>query len=264
MKAKEVMVVKCGGSIINKLTPNFFKSLQELKNNGYDVVLVHGGGPDIQHVLTALNIQSEFVNGMRKTSKEVLQVVQMVLSGKVNKNLVMMLQKERIPSVGLSGCDGNLLEAKAIDVTSFGYVGEVTKVNQSLLKSLLDGGYMPVISSLGIDPNGDCLNINADLAAGAVAQALHAKQLLFVTDVPGILNNDTLIQNTTPDEINDLIDEGIISGGMIPKVKAALSALSETLHQVHIISGTESFVTDDGDVKGTSITNNQMNGVMNL
>jgi acetylglutamate kinase len=253
MGNQETIVVKCGGSVMSQLNDSFFQSLSRLAEQGYRVVVVHGGGPDIEGILKQLNIQSEFVNGLRKTSAEVLDVVKMVLAGKVNKQLVMSLQACGLNSVGLSGCDGMLLETEAINYEELGYVGEVVNVNDELLRHLMEKEYVPVISSIGSNKEGESFNINADLAAGAVAQALGAKQLLFVTDVQGIIKEGELLDEVTPAYIEQLINDGVIYGGMIPKVKSAIKALSSSLPKVQIVSGKSSFMNANGEWIGTTI-----------
>ncbi|WP_078408648.1 acetylglutamate kinase [Priestia abyssalis] len=253
MGNQETIVVKCGGSVMSQLNDSFFQSLSRLAEQGYRLVIVHGGGPDIEGILKQLNIQSEFVNGLRKTSAEVLDVVKMVLAGKVNKQLVMSLQACGLNSVGLSGCDGMLLETEAINYEELGYVGEVVNVNDELLHHLMEKEYVPVISSIGANQEGESFNINADLAAGAVAQALGAKQLLFVTDVQGIIKDGELLDEVTPVYIEQLIKDGVIYGGMIPKVKSAIKALSSSLPKVQIVSGKSSFMNENGEWIGTTI-----------
>ncbi|GAB1772843.1 acetylglutamate kinase [Priestia megaterium] len=253
MSSEKIVVVKCGGSIINQLTSAFFESIQQLKVSGYQIIVVHGGGPDIQDTLTKLHIETEFVDGLRKTSKEALEVVTMVLAGKVNKHLVKELQKANLKAVGLSGIDGSLLKAEAIDVGRLGYVGEVKGVNDTLLKQLTDSQYIPVISSIGADEEGNSYNINADVAAGAVAQAVNAEKLMFVTDVKGVLKDGALLPELTKSEIDALIEEKVIYGGMIPKVTSAVNALSPLLEEVHIISGTDGFLDKEGKLIGTAI-----------
>ncbi|KML24942.1 MULTISPECIES: acetylglutamate kinase [Priestia] len=253
MSSEKIVVVKCGGSIINQLTSAFFESIQQLKASGYQIIVVHGGGPDIQDTLTKLHIETEFVDGLRKTSKEALEVVTMVLAGKVNKHLVKELQKANLKAVGLSGIDGSLLKAEAIDVERLGYVGEVKGVNDTLLKQLTDSQYIPVISSIGADEEGNSYNINADVAAGAVAQAVNAEKLMFVTDVKGVLKDGALLPELTKPEIDALIEEKVIYGGMIPKVTSAVNALSPLLEEIHIISGTDGFLDKEGKLIGTAI-----------
>ncbi|WP_453990477.1 acetylglutamate kinase [Bacillus nitroreducens] len=250
----ETIVIKCGGSILSELSEAFFNSIKELKESGYKVVVVHGGGPEIGHTLTSLNIESEFVNGLRKTTKEVLDVVEMVLSGKVNKKVVMELEKAGIPSLGLSGCDAKLIQAKPVDLENLGYVGEVEQVNVSFLENLLTQDYVPVISPLGMDEEFTKYNINADTAAASVAIALKAKHLLFVTDVDGIKKDGEVLPSLSTDSVLSLIEEGTIYGGMIPKVKAALSALNDGgLNEIIIINGKGSLLSIDGTLKGTKI-----------
>ncbi|MFT4412526.1 acetylglutamate kinase [Fredinandcohnia humi] len=248
------IVIKCGGSILAELSDSFFHSIRELKQNGYKIVIVHGGGPEIGQMLATLDIRSEFVNGLRKTTPEVLEVAEMVLSGTVNKKLVSLLQKAGIQAVGLSGSDALLLQATPIDLESLGYVGEVKNVNISFLTQLLALDYVPVLSPIGIDEELTKYNINADIAAASVAVALHANHLLFVTDVPGILKNGELLPELSTNTVVDLIGEGTIYGGMIPKVNAALSALEfGSLQEITIISGKDSLVALDGSIKGTKI-----------
>ncbi|MED4235965.1 acetylglutamate kinase [Priestia megaterium] len=253
MSSEKIVVVKCGGSIVNQLTSAFFESIQQLKASGYQIIVVHGGGPDIQDTLTKLHIETEFVDGLRKTSKEALEVVTMVLAGKVNKQLVKELQKANLRAVGLSGIDGLLLQAEAIDVERLGYVGEVKGVNDTLLKQLTDSQYIPVVSSIGADEEGNSYNINADVAAGAVAKAVNAEKLMFVTDVKGVLKDGALLPELTKSEIDALIEEKVIYGGMIPKVTSAVNALSPLLEEVHIISGTDGFLDKEGKLIGTAI-----------
>lgn len=250
----DTIVIKCGGSILSKLSDSFFTSIKELKNNGYKVVIVHGGGPEIGQMLASLSIESEFVNGLRKTTPEVLDVAEMKLSGTVNKKLVTLLVKTGIQAVGLSGCDASLLQVKPIDLESLGYVGEVTKVNTQFLQQMLELDYVPVISPIGIDENFSKFNINADTAAASVAIELEAKHLLFVTDVDGIMKNGEVLPALSTTTVRDLIEEGTIYGGMIPKVKAALAALETgSLHEITIINGKDSLVAMDGSLKGTKI-----------
>jgi acetylglutamate kinase len=249
---EETIVIKCGGSVLNELSPAFFKSVQDLHEQGKNVIIVHGGGPEIGHMLKRLNVSSEFVNGLRKTTEEVLEVVEMILAGKVNKQLVSLLQQRHLPGVGFSGIDARLLEAAPIDIEKLGYVGTVIRINTSFLTDLLRSRCIPVIAPIGFGRNGQRYNINADTAAGAIAQAMHAKQLIFVTDVPGILEGGTLVEDATVEKIEAMINSGVISGGMIPKVKAAMAALSDSLREVMIVSGKRPFYAK-GKMYGTSI-----------
>jgi acetylglutamate kinase len=252
-KMADTVVIKCGGSVLSELSEAFFHSLKEMKSRGMNIVIVHGGGPEIGQMLKQLNIKSEFVNGLRKTTNEVLEVVEMILAGKVNKQLVSLLQKKGLKAIGLSGIDANLIEAKPMDVEHLGYVGEVTHVNHSLLQQLAASEYIPVIAPIGFDQTGQKYNINADTAAGAVAMALEAKHLLFVTDVPGILRNGTLVEHATVEMILEMIDEGTIYGGMIPKVKAAMESIAGSLREVIIVSGKLPFFSANGEICGTKV-----------
>ncbi|ALA71085.1 acetylglutamate kinase [Geobacillus stearothermophilus 10] len=256
----KTVVIKCGGSVLDELSPAFFASVNMMREQGMDVVIVHGGGPEIGQMLKKLAVPSEFVNGLRKTTKDVLAVVEMVLSGKVNKQLVAMLRQHGLPAVGVSGVDGGLLEAEPIDLAKLGYVGRVKTVRSQLLRTLLEAGYIPVVSPLGIDQNGQTYNINADTAAGAVAAAIGASQLAFVTNVPGILRDGALVAEATAETIERLIEDGVITGGMIPKVQAALSALSDALPEVMIVSGKTTFY-QNGTWYGTTIRKENEVGV---
>lgn len=252
---EELIVIKCGGSTVESLSDEFFKGIKALQQLGKKPVIVHGGGPLIKKMLTELHIQSEMVNGLRKTTPEVMTVVEMVLSGSVNKELVRKLQKQGVYALGVTGCDGLLLQAKAKDLPVLGLVGEIVKVNDTFLHDIIGLGAVPVISPIaaGIDGE-DCYNINADTAASAVANALGAKQILFVTDVPGILKNNQLLTEVTPTELLHFIHDGTITGGMIPKVQAAMESLQGEAEEIMIVSGHANIV-GDGHIIGTKIKN---------
>jgi acetylglutamate kinase len=249
---RDIVVVKCGGSILEKLSDMFFTGLQELHKK-YDLVIVHGGGPEIDSMLKLLEIPVQKQNGLRVTTKEVLDVVQMKLCGTVNKNMVARCSKAGLSAIGLAGCDGQLLQAKSI-AQELGYVGEVAGVNEVLIKNLLSQQLIPVISPVGIDADGQLYNINGETAAAAVASALQAKHLLFVTDVPGVLYNGELICEADEAYLLNLIADGVIIGGMIPKVEAALSSLQGEVEQVVIVDGTHGFIDEYGNITGTTIT----------
>ncbi|WP_338781041.1 acetylglutamate kinase [Metabacillus sp. FJAT-52054] len=253
---RPVVVIKCGGSIISELSDSFFSSIHSLKNSGWNVVLVHGGGPDITNTLKQMKIQTEFKNGQRKTTKEVLHVVQMTLAGKLNKQLAGECQRRGLSAVGLSGQDAGLLTARILDEELLGLVGGIEKVNTDVLELLLNQNYIPVIAPLGVTEAFETLNVNADTAAAAIAQALNADKLLFVTDVDGILNKGELICETDPAEIEGCIKSGIISGGMIPKAEAAVNSLSGTLKEVMIVNGKKAFLKDN-EFFGTKICPNK-------
>lgn len=250
---KDIVVIKCGGSTISELSDTFFKSVIQMKKDGKYPIIVHGGGPMINQLLQKLEIKSEFVDGLRKTTEDVLETAEMVLCGKVNKQLVTNIQLAGGLAVGLSGCDGKLIEVEPINEGMLGYVGEPTSININLLNALLDQEMIPVIAPIGINQFGAHYNVNADSAAGAIARALQAEQLVFVTDVDGILKNGECLQAVTEDDIEMLIIDGTIYGGMIPKVKAALATLSD-VESVMIMNGKNTTVKEDGSVKGTVIT----------
>lgn len=251
---KKVIVFKCGGSTLDELSDEFFENIQFLQAAGMQAVIVHGGGPAIQQMLDKLTIESEFVDGLRKTTEEMMNVVEMVLVGNVNPSLTRRVNDLGLNALGLSGSDVTMLEAKPINQEKYGLVGEVTNVNTSCLKQLLDTGIVPIISPIAIGKDGKRYNINADTAAGAIASALQAKQLVFVTDVPGILQDDQLLETVKTSEVEELISEGTIYGGMIPKVKAALDGIRGNVNEVMIVNGKKSELKNNTTLKGTTIT----------
>ena len=204
------------------------------------VVLVHGGGPEITELLGKIGKKSEFVNGLRVTDRETVDVVQMVLAGKVNKSLVNLLEMKGGKAMGISGMDGRLIEAKMRNA-SLGYVGSITNVNIEPVTDLLEKGYIPVVSTLGCDRDGNTYNINGDTAAAFIAGALGAERLIMMTDIAGILrdrdNADTLIPLITVDEAVELFRQGVISGGMIPKVDCCIDAINRGVKKVIIMDG---------------------------
>ncbi|WP_434164668.1 acetylglutamate kinase [Bacillus thuringiensis] len=247
----DYIVVKCGGSMLNQLNNVFFECIKKLQQK-YKVVIVHGGGPEIDAKLEASNIEVEKKDGLRVTPKEVMDVVQMVLCGSTNKKLVMNLQKHHLLAVGLSGCDGKLLQVQPIS-EEIGYVGEVSYVETALLKGLINMGYIPVIAPIGGNGN-EIYNINADNAAAGIAAALGAKELIFITDVDGILHEGNLVKETDESEIATFIETGVITGGMIPKVQAALTSLKMGVQKISIVNGTKDFTEVTGECIGTTIT----------
>lgn len=250
---KKVIVFKCGGSTLDDLSDEFFENIQFLQAAGMQPVIVHGGGPAIQHMLDQLNITSEFVDGLRKTTEEMMEIVEMVLVGNVNPQLTRRVNQFGLDAVGLSGSDLLLLEANPIHKEKYGLVGEVTNVNTKKLQQILDTGVIPIISPIAIGKDGKRYNVNADTAAGAVASALRAEQLVFVTDVPGILQDGTLLETVKTSEIDQLIENGTIYGGMIPKVNAALDGIHGNVKEVMIVNGKESELKDKTTLKGTTI-----------
>lgn len=234
-------VMKCGGSTLAELPDLFYRDLQKLQSEGVIPVIVHGGGPAISETLAKLNIETEFVNGLRKTNEAVLDVVEMVLSGKINKEIVRKIQQNGAKALGLSGVDGLLIQAEPVaNAEEIGFVGEVTRVNAELIQSIVDLGFIPVIAPLGVDLHGQRYNINADTAAGAVASHLDVEQMIVVTDVPGIMNGDKrILSEVTVDEIDEMIRSGEIYGGMIPKVRAAVQCIQGRVKRVVIVDGKE-------------------------
>jgi len=207
---------------------------------GVKVVLVHGGGPEINDLMNKLGKKAEFVNGLRVTDKETVDIVQMVLAGKVNKTLVKLIEKHGGKAMGISGMDGSLIEAK-IKNQQLGYVGEITNINIQPVFDLLEKGYIPVISTLGCDKDGNTYNINGDTAAARIAGALNAERLIMMTDIAGVLKDKddptTLIPKITVKEASKLFDEGVISGGMIPKVDCCIDAINHGVKKVIIMDG---------------------------
>jgi acetylglutamate kinase len=247
----ETVVIKYGGNamIDESLKQAFALNIVLLKYVGVNPVVVHGGGPQIGRMLQQLNIPTNFREGLRVTDDATMDVVEMVLVGKVNKQIVNLLNLSGAKAVGLSGKDGQLIrarqmemviskEAQAPEIIDLGKVGEVTGVETKLLHSLQRDGFIPVIAPVGVDENGETYNINADLVAGAVAGALGAKRLLLLTDVPGILDKDgRLISSLDTARTMQLFEDGTLKGGMLPKVKCCLEALEDGVEKAMIIDG---------------------------
>lgn len=244
-------VIKYGGHAMSdeRLKESFALDVIMLKSLGINTVIVHGGGPQINETLKRYGIVSEFVRGMRVTDSETMSVVEMVLVGQVNKEVVGYLNQHGGKAVGLCGKDGNLLLSKKLlqDATSdngtveqidIGYVGDVVKVNTDLIKTLEQGGYLPVIAPVGVGLAGESYNINADVVAGRVAAALNAEKLILLTDTPGVLDKDKkLIQKISVAQMHGLIEDESITGGMIPKVVCCAEALNDGVKKAHIIDG---------------------------
>ncbi|CAH0226000.1 Acetylglutamate kinase [Peribacillus sp. Bi96] len=245
-----ILVIKCGGSIINELTESFFNSVKELQKGGCQIVFVHGGGPDINSMLEKYEIEPVFENGLRKTTTEVMEIVELMLAGKSNRSLVHKLEAHGIKSVGLNGSDGGILIGEYIDEQKLGAVGEIQQVDTELIGMLFEKGYCPVLTPIATTEEGTKLNVNADMAAGSVAKALSADMCLFVTDVKGVLKNERIIEKLTETETKDLIMDGSIHGGMIPKVTTALSVLNKGVEEVMIVSGKDPFY-EGGQFIGT-------------
>ena len=238
----KIVVVKYGGNamINEELKYSVMSDIILLSLIGVKVVLVHGGGPEITDMLKKTGKESRFLGGLRVTDKETVEIVQMVLAGKVNKDLVNLIGTLGGRAVGLSGIDGQMLLASAKD-PELGFVGEIEKVNVQPITELLDGGYIPVVSTVACDKHGNTYNVNADTAAAKIAGELNAESLISLTDIAGILRdkNDasTLIPRISLEEADELIHDGIISDGMIPKVECCTNAIKWGVHRVFIIDG---------------------------
>ena len=238
----KTVVVKYGGNAM--INPDLKQQVMDdivlLWLIGVKVVLVHGGGPEISSMMDKLGKKPEFVDGLRVTDKETVDIVQMVLAGKVNKTLVTLLEHRGGKAIGLCGMDGNLIQAKMKN-PKLGYVGEVTKINIQSVSDLLEKGYIPVISTLGCDEDGNAYNINADTAAAHIAGALGAERFILMTDIAGILKDkddpSTLIPEISLSEADKLFDSGVISAGMIPKVQCCVTAIKAGVKNVVIMDG---------------------------
>lgn len=248
-------VMKCGGSTLAALPDAFFGELRELQSHGIKPVIVHGGGPAISETLTKLGIETEFVNGLRKTSDDVLDVVEMVLAGRINKEIVRKIETNGARALGLSGVDGKLIVAEPVpNADEIGFVGNVTDVNAAIIEGIMGMAYIPVIAPIGIDAKGQRYNINADTAAGAVASHLGVERMIVVTDVPGILKTvdgeKKVLPTVTVEEIEEMIASGEIYGGMIPKVRAAVQCIQGRVREVVIVSGSEAGVLTKAVTEG--------------
>ena len=238
----KIVVIKYGGNamINEQLKQQVMEDIALLWLIGVKVVLVHGGGPEISETMKRLGKQAQFVNGLRVTDKETVDIVQMVLAGKVNKTLVNLLQMKGGHAVGLSGIDGGIIEATMKD-EALGYVGKITRIRTQPITDLLEKNYIPVISTVASDRQGNTYNINGDTAAAYIAGALNAERLIMMTDIAGILRDkddpDTLIPALTVTEAKKLFDEGVISGGMIPKVDCCIEAIGKGVKHVVIMDG---------------------------
>ncbi|MGX8699261.1 MAG: acetylglutamate kinase, partial [bacterium] len=258
-----IVVIKYGGNamISPELRQQVMEDMVLLWLVGVKVVLVHGGGPEISELMSRLGKKPEFVNGLRVTDRETVDIVQMVLAGKVNKTLVNLIEMHGGKAMGISGMDGRLIEAKMRD-PALGYVGSITRVNIEPVMDLLEKGYIPVVSTLGCDREGNTYNINGDTAAAFIAGALRAERLFMMTDVAGVLRdkNDpaSLIPSLTVEEAVKLFEEGVIAGGMIPKVECCIDAIHRGVDSVSIMDGRVphsilmELLTDEG--AGTMVT----------
>lgn len=253
----QIVVVKYGGNamINEQLKQQVMEDIVLLWLIGVKVVLVHGGGPEISEMMSKLGKKPEFVDGLRVTDKETVDIVQMILAGKVNKTLVNLLEMKGGKAMGISGMDGRLIEAKMKD-ERLGYVGKIVDVNIRPIQDLLEKGYIPVVSTLGCDREGNAYNINGDTAAAYIAGALEAENLIMMTDIAGVLRDkddpSTLIPKITVSEAARLKEEGVVSGGMIPKVDCCVEAIHKGVKKVIIMDGRIShsilmeLLTDEG------------------
>ncbi len=238
----KVVVVKYGGNAMTNetLKQAVMQDIVLLSLVGIKVVLVHGGGPEINAMLKKINKPSEFVNGLRYTDEETIDIVQMVLAGKVNKDLVQLLQQAGGKAMGLCGLDGNLIKAKQLN-PDLGYVGDITEINPDVINTALNNGYIPVVSTVAAGSSGEVYNINADTAAARIAAEMGAANLILLTDIKGLLedkdDDSTLIRVVGVSEVPYLKNQGIISGGMIPKIDCCVEAVRRGVKKTNIIDG---------------------------
>lgn len=243
---KKRVVIKYGGNamINDQLKTSVMNDITLLKYVGIDPIVVHGGGPDITGALNTYNIESKFINGLRVTDSETAAIARMVLVGKTNKDIVSRLNHAGGRAIGLCGLDGNLIKCKKLYTevdgkkVDIGYVGDITDVNTKVIDLLTDDEYIPVIAPVGVDDEGNSYNINADTVASAVAEALGAEKLIYLTDVLGVLDqNEKLIHKIYTKEVEQLISSGTVTGGMIPKIRGCADAVHNGVRRVHIIDG---------------------------
>ena len=241
--ANRTVVIKYGGAAMKdgKLKTGVIRDIVFLCSVGVRPVVVHGGGPEINIWLDKIGIEPQFKDGLRVTDADTMDIVEMVLVGRVNKELVSLIDRAGGSAVGLCGKDGNLIQARPIGKEGIGFVGEITSINEDLIELLVNNGYVPIISSVASDENGQAYNINADTVAGEIAAALEAEKLILLTDTPGILedyhNPATLITKLDIQKARELIESGIVSGGMIPKVNCCVRSLAQGVKAAHILDG---------------------------
>jgi len=237
------IVIKYGGSVMEEeiLKKAVFRDIALLASVGVRPIIVHGGGPEINNWLIKLKIKPKFESGLRVTDEKTMEIVEMVLMGRVNKQIVRGINETGATSIGLSGLDGNLIQARKLKSSIHGFVGDISKINSRILDPLIDKGYIPVISSIGSTNNGISLNINADYVAGEIAAAINAEKLILLTDTPGILkdlnNPKSLIRNINLKQARKYIEENIISDGMKPKTECCIRAIAQGVKATHIIDG---------------------------
>ena len=235
----KTFVIKYGGAAMRdeRLQVSFAQDVTILRKIGINIIIVHGGGKDITDLASALNISTRFVDGQRYTDEKMVDVVLMVLAGKLNKEIVNLINTNGGNAIGLCGVDNGLLKAHRITEKDLGLVGDVSFVNTGFLNLLLNNGMMPVVAPLAVGDDNKILNINADLAAGAIATALRAEKLVYLSDIEGVLVDNQLVSSLTHAEAESLIERGAIHSGMIPKVRSAFATLGAGVNKVHIIDG---------------------------
>jgi len=260
----KTIVIKYGGNAMTdpQLKESFASDVVLLKLVGMNPVVVHGGGPQINEMLDKLGKKGEFIQGMRVTDEETMDIVEMVLGGQVNKEIVNLINRKGGQAVGLTGQDGNFIHAEKLlmanldnpeEMIDVGQVGDITKIDPSIINFLDSGDFIPVIAPIGVGPEGETYNINADVVAGKLAEILGAEKLILLTNTPGVLDKDgNLLTGLTPKQIDDLVEDGTLSGGMLPKISSALDAARSGVKSVHIIDGRVEHalllevLTDDG------------------
>ena len=260
----KTIVIKYGGNAMTdpQLKASFASDVVLLKLVGMNPVVVHGGGPQINEMLDKLGKKGEFIQGMRVTDEETMDIVEMVLGGQVNKEIVNLINQKGGKAVGLTGQDGNFIHAEKLLMASLsnpeemidvGQVGDITKIDPSIINFLDSGDFIPVIAPIGVGPDGETYNINADVVAGKLAEILGAEKLILLTNTPGVLDkNGHLLTGLTPKQIDDFVEDGTLSGGMLPKISSALDAARSGVRSVHIIDGRVEHalllevLTDDG------------------
>lgn len=247
----KTIVVKYGGNAMtdNHLKQCFAHDVVLLKLVGINIVVVHGGGPQIEDLLHKMGKEGEFVQGMRKTDSETMYVVEMVLGGQVNKEIVNLINLIGGKAVGITGKDSHFIQAKKLlledknhpgQFLDVGQVGDITHIDPSLIRTLKSGEFIPVIAPIGVGEKGETYNINADVVAGKIAEVLNAEKLVLLTNTPGVLDKEgKLLTGITPDAINQMVEDGTLSGGMLPKIASALEAAKNGVNAVHIIDGRE-------------------------
>lgn len=244
----KTIVIKYGGNAMTEehLKQCFARDVVLLKLVGMNPVVVHGGGPQIENLLSRVGKKGEFIQGMRVTDEETMEIVEMVLGGQVNKDVVNLINHAGGKAVGLTGKDDNMIRAKKLMLTDraggedidVGQVGDITQIDPALIGHLEAGGFIPVIAPIGVGKNGETYNINADVVAGKIAEILKAEKLILLTNTPGVLDKTgNLLTGLTPKQIDDMIDDGTLSGGMLPKIASALDAARNGVKNVHIIDG---------------------------